>query len=131
VTVSVETLLRECALTYGHIQLFRNEDGWQASVCHYGPPPVTRDSKVFSDPAEALRKALMEDARKTADVKRRYERAISERQIDIEDAIAAAKPTDDEPPVDSDGFCMICENGGAGCDACNPSVDDDFEGMLA
>lgn len=95
-TVSVETLLRESALTYGHIQLFRNEDGWQASVCHYGPPPVTRDSKVFGDPVEALRKALLEDARKTADVKRRYERAISERQIELEDVIAAVADDDFE-----------------------------------
>lgn len=100
-TASVETLLRESALTYGHIQLFRNEDGWQASVMHYGPPPVTRDSKVFDDPVEALRKCLLEDARKTADVKRRYDAApkgcgvATPHQIDLEEAIAAAGDTDD------------------------------------
>lgn len=96
VTVSVETLLRESALTYGHIQLFRSADGWQASVCHYGPPPVTRDSKVFGDPVEALRKCLLEDARKTADLKRRYDAAPRAQQIDLEEAIAAVAVEDDD-----------------------------------
>jgi len=75
-SVNVETLLRESSLTYGHIQLFRSDDGtWQGSVCHYGPPSTTCDSKCFTDPVEALRKALMEDDRLSRDMLRRYNNA--------------------------------------------------------
>ena len=74
---TLETLLRGSALAYGHIQLFRDNDGWQASVCHYAAATVDNanrqvDSKVFADPTEALRKALLEDDRRTRDLERRY-----------------------------------------------------------
>ncbi|MBB5985954.1 hypothetical protein [Sphingobium lignivorans] len=94
--MSLETLLRECTLVYGHIQLFRDNGGWQASVCHY-PADTTEamrqtDSKVFADPVEALRKALLEDARKTRDMERRYASAPrAAAQTDIEEAIASAE----------------------------------------
>lgn len=97
-TVSLETLLRETRLTYGHIQLFRSDDGWQASICHYEPiDEQTRyhqtDGKVCADPVDALRKALLEDDRKTRDLERRYAAAPKmPQQIDIEDAIAATIP---------------------------------------
>lgn len=90
--VSLDTLLRESALTYGHIQLFRNKDGWQASVCHYGTPPAEpaqqTDSKVFDDPVEALSKCLGEDARKTADLRRRYANAPKHRDVAKPAAVA-------------------------------------------
>ena len=94
--VTLETLLHESSLTYGHIQLFRDEQGWQASVCHYGPERRdVHDGHVFGDPVEALRKALLEDARLSHDVQRKYDIAMAEKpvQIDLEEAIAAA--TDD------------------------------------
>lgn len=70
----LEALLRECTLTYGHIQLFRDDAGWQASIWHYGPKQQT-DGKAFADPVEALSKALLEDARITRDLERRYRNA--------------------------------------------------------
>lgn len=78
-TSPLETLLRETTLTYGHIQLFRNEEGWQASVCHYSPTAVsgvTINSKVSSDPVNALRAALLEDERRCRDEARRYGEAV-------------------------------------------------------
>lgn len=73
--VTIEDLLRESRLTYGHIQLFRDEQGWQASVYHYEPKDLV-DSKVFGDPVTALRAALMEDDRKTRDMERKYAAAV-------------------------------------------------------
>ena len=78
-TSSLETLLRESSLTYGHIQLFRNEEGWQASVCHYEPTAVsgvTINSKVSSDPVNALRAALLEDERRGREVVKKYAAAV-------------------------------------------------------
>jgi len=96
-TVSVETLLRECVMVHGRIQLYLHPSGrWQATISHFNGHSTHPLDEQWNDPVDCLRKALMEDARKTADVKRRYERAISERQIDIEDAIAAATVSDDD-----------------------------------
>lgn len=114
-TDSLEALLRESRLTYGHIQLFHDDQGWQASVYHYEPKRLTHDGKVMSDPVAALRAALLEDERKTRDMERRY--------------AAAEKLGDVSPPLDVDGFCMICEAGG--CDACRPASDDEFEDIFA
>jgi hypothetical protein len=76
-TTSLETLLRECSLDYGHIQLFRSEEGWQASIYHYSKhePMTCVNSKVSSDPVNALRAALVEDERRARDLTRRYEAA--------------------------------------------------------
>ena len=74
-TSPLETLLRETSLTYGHIQLFRDDSGWQASVCHYEPTAasgVTINSKVSSDPVNALRAALLEDERRGREVAKKY-----------------------------------------------------------
>jgi hypothetical protein len=99
-TANVEDLLRESALTYGHVQLFRDKHGWQASICHYGTPPMEpvqqTDSKIFADPVEALRKVLMEDDRKTRDIQRSYANAPKAgAQIDLEEAIADAVVRDE------------------------------------
>jgi hypothetical protein len=76
-TTPLETLLRECSLDYGHIQLFRSEEGWQASICHYSKHEAMQcvNSKVSSDPVNALRAALVEDERRARDLERRYEAA--------------------------------------------------------
>ena len=103
VSSDLADLLRQSSLTYGHIQLFRDEAGWQASVCHYGPERRdVHDGRAFADPAEALRKALLEDQRRSRDVARRYDIAMSERpaQIDLEEAIAAAVPPTVDPFAD-------------------------------
>lgn len=71
-TDTIETLLRDSRLSYGHIQLFRDEAGWQASVYHYEPKRLTSDGKAMADPANALRVALLEDERRTRDLERRY-----------------------------------------------------------
>lgn len=110
----VETLLRESALTYGHIQLFRDEAGWVASVCHYRSVPP-QDGDTFTtgasdDPVDVLRKALIEDERRTRDLERKY--AASNKGV---------------PPVDQDGACTICEGGG--CDACLKQID--IEDLIA
>lgn len=86
-TDSLETLLRESRLTYGHIQLFHDDQGWQASVYHYEPKRLTHDGKVMSDPVAALRAALLEDERKTRDMERRYAaEMVKKKQV----AVAAA-----------------------------------------
>lgn len=68
----VEDLLRACALDWGHIQLFRDSQGWQASVCHYRPRRDVHDGVRFADPVDALRAALVEDDRQARDLARRY-----------------------------------------------------------
>ena len=91
----LESLLCECQLRYGHIQLFRNEAGWQASVYHYTPKALT-DSAVFSDPVQALRVALVEDDRKTRDMERKYARAVSTKTAAIAKvAVLPAREDDD------------------------------------
>lgn len=112
---TLEALLRASTLTYGHVQLFRDDQGWQASVYHYEPKTLT-NGRALDDPVDALRVALVEDDRKTRDLARRY--------------AAAEKVGSGDAPVDSDGFCMICENGGSGCDACRATTTDDFEDMF-
>lgn len=107
---TLEALLRSSSLTYGHVQLFRDEHGWQASVYHYEPKTLT-NGRVLNDPVDALRVALVEDERKTRDLERRYAVAVK-----VGDA-----------PVDADGFCMVCEGGG--CDACRPATDE-FEDLF-
>ncbi len=109
----LEQLLRECAMTYGHIQLFRDEAGWQASVYHYSPKKLTHNGKAKDDPVEALRAALIEDERLTRDVQRRYDAAVKAGPI--------------EQVADADGFCLICEGGG--CDLCRAGADD-FEDIF-
>lgn len=69
---SIETMLRSTSMRYGHIQLFRDDQGWQASVYHYEPKRLTHDGRVMSDPVDALRAALIEDERRTRDLERRY-----------------------------------------------------------
>lgn len=76
-TASVEDLLRESAMTYGHIQLFRDDAGWAVSIQHYGPigePPPGKAFTlgIFDDPVDGLRKALIEDERRTRDLERKY-----------------------------------------------------------
>lgn len=71
----LEDLLRASGLTYGHVQLFRDADGWQASVCHYEPRRDVHDGVRFADPVDALRAALIEDDRQARDLERRYEAA--------------------------------------------------------
>lgn len=89
-TDSLETLLRESRLTYGHIQLFRDDHGWQASVYHYEPKRLTHDGKVMSDPVAALRAALLEDDRKTRDMERRYAaEMVKKKQAAVEAAMVA------------------------------------------
>lgn len=80
----LEALLCECQLRYGHIQLFRNEAGWQASVYHYTPKTLT-DSAVFSDPVQALRVALVDDDRKTRDMERKYQAQKPKRVMPADD----------------------------------------------
>lgn len=68
----LEDLLRGCALDWGHVQLFRDADGWQASVCHYRPRRDVHDGVRHADPVDALRAALIEDDRQLRDLARRY-----------------------------------------------------------
>ena len=68
----IEDMLRSTSMRYGHIQLFHDDQGWQASVYHYEPKRLTHDGRVMSDPVDALRAALIEDERKTRDLARRY-----------------------------------------------------------
>lgn len=83
---SLETLLRQTALEHGHIQLFRDECGWQADVCHYRRDPRdARGGKNFTDPVDALRAALIEDERIAREVALKYR--------------AAPKAGDDAPPA--------------------------------
>jgi len=72
VTDSIDDLLRSTRMHYGHIQLFRDDQGWQASVYHYEPKRLTHDGKVSDDPVAALRAALIEDERRSRDLERRY-----------------------------------------------------------
>lgn len=67
----LENLLRRCPVEYGHIQLFRDETGWQASVCHYNPNTIT-NSRAMEDPVEALCIALADDQSKCRDIAQRY-----------------------------------------------------------
>ena len=71
----LETQLRGCELDWGHIQLFRDANGWQASVCHYAPRRDIHDGRVFADPVDALRAALIEDDRQARDLERRFTEA--------------------------------------------------------
>ena len=68
----LEELLRASRLDYGHIQLFRDASGWQASVYHYEPKTLTHDGRVSDDPVATLRLALVEDDRRSRDLERRY-----------------------------------------------------------
>ncbi len=110
---SLETLLRATTLAYGNIGLHRSRDGlWFASISHFSDH-LTKDCKGYGDPVEALRVALIEDARVTADQVRKYKGAAKlggwkeksgfptfprdggevagdSRQIDLEEAIASA-----------------------------------------
>lgn len=61
------------------------------------------------DPVQALTAALVEEDRLRREGRRLERVGRDFRQMDIEDAI------DDEG-------CVICENGGQGCDACRPAV---------
>lgn len=88
---SIEALLRESRLTYGHIQLFRDDQGWQASVYHYEPKRLTHDGKVMDDPVAALRAALLEDERKTRDLERRY----AAEMVKKKQAVMVATPDDE------------------------------------
>ena len=83
----LETLLRTVALDYGHIQLFRDANGWQASVCHYEPRRDVHDGIAIADPVDALRAALIEDDRQARDLERRYAEApkVGDTASDIED----------------------------------------------
>lgn len=87
-TATLDELLRECRIEYGHIQLFRDADGWQASVYHYEPQRLTYHGKPLEDPVDALRKALLEDERLTRDLERKY----------------AAAPKQGDATADSDDF---------------------------
>ena len=100
----LETLLRDSAMVYGSIGLFRDKEGWHAAVTHYEVGRVgalhSGRSVTDCDPVTALRVALLEDDRRTRDLSRRYGAAMvgaQPAQIDIEDAIAAAvAPVADE-----------------------------------
>ncbi len=70
--MSLETLLRDSNLRYGRIALDRTPDGlWHAAICHFNDH-MTKDCAGHDDPVDALRVALIEDARITADKVRRY-----------------------------------------------------------
>ena len=103
-TDSLDALLRDLPITYGHIQLFRDASGWQASVYHYAPKAEKQltNSKVFDDPVEALRVALIEDERKTRDMERKYARAVSKKA-----AASAAKAV--LPAQEDDDFGSMFE----------------------
>jgi hypothetical protein len=113
-SLTIEALLRDCRMTYGHIQLFRDAAGWQASVYHYEPKRLTHDGVACADPVDALRLALIEDERRSRDLERRY--------------AAAEKAGAVDQATDADGACLICEGGG--CDLCNPISDESFEELF-
>lgn len=92
---TLETLLRASTLTYGHIQLFHDDQGWQASVYHYEPKTLT-NGRTLDDPVDALRVALVEDDRKTRDLERRYSAAVVQKKQATVAAVMAADPDDFE-----------------------------------
>jgi len=98
-TDSIEDLLRSTRMHYGHIQLFRDDQGWQASVYHYEPKRLTHDGRVMDDPVAALRAALIEDERRTKDLERRYAASVKlgdgERVQKVRDAVTALSGGDD------------------------------------
>lgn len=79
----IEDMLRSTSMRYGHIQLFHDDQGWQASVYHYEPKRLTHDGRVMSDPVDALRAALIEDERKTRDLARRYAAAAKVSAVSV------------------------------------------------
>jgi hypothetical protein len=84
---------------YGHIQLFRDDQGWQASVYHYEPKRLTHDGRVIDDPVAALRAALIEDERRSRDLERRYAGSVklgdAERAQKVRDAVTALSGSDE------------------------------------
>lgn len=114
---SVEELLRASAMSYGHIQLFRDDAGWAVSVQHYHlDQPAAADGftlGIFDDPVDGLRKALIEDDRRTRDLERKYaaskkgapEPAPLDPQVDLEDYLAetAATAAPSDPMADMFG----------------------------
>lgn len=82
----IEDMLRSTSMRYGHIQLFHDDQGWQASVYHYEPKRLTHDGRVMSDPVDALRAALIEDERKTRDLARRYAAAEKVSAVSVKTA---------------------------------------------
>ena len=71
---SLEDLLRSVDLTYGNVTISVMNGEWGATVCHFGGRATMTHhmGDLHSDPVDALRTALIEDARKGLDVKRRY-----------------------------------------------------------
>lgn len=81
---TIEDLLRDSAISFGHIQLFRDDAGWTASVQHYGPGPgVTSDVTLptCDDPVDALRAVLIEDDRRSRDIERKYAAAVAAKKV--------------------------------------------------
>lgn len=97
--MSLEALLRDSAMVYGSMQLFRDREGWNATVSHYDAATVgaqhTGRTVTDCDAVTALRVALLEDDRRTRDLSRRYDAAAKGEQIDIEEVLAAAAAEDD------------------------------------
>ena len=103
---TLEDLLRESKMTYGHMQLFRDDAGWHVSICHYRTSPPNHGNDdftigIFDDPVEGFIKALLEDDRRTRELERKYAASSKgsefgePKQIDLEEAIAAAPPPAD------------------------------------
>lgn len=65
--MNTDDLLRGSPLTWGHIQLFRDKDGWQASVCHYEPRKDLGNDRFFDDPVKALQHILAQDQKPADD----------------------------------------------------------------
>lgn len=73
--MTLEELLRDCKLYNGRIQLSAHRGQWTAVVAHFDGGHMTSmvgQDEWRDDPVEALQIVLIEDARKTADVVRRY-----------------------------------------------------------
>ena len=120
---SMEQYIRQLGQDGFRLHLWSTSEGFQANVSEPGVNAWTCVTSV--DPVDAVREALRQRAGgiSTRIVQAHSEQhdapRVSAQQVDIEEAIEAAA-------VDADGFCMICESGGNGCDACRPpaAVDD-------
>lgn len=116
----IDHFIRQAADEGLQLHLWRTKSGYQANVKEASAAGWTVVSA--DDPIDAVVQALAHRATRWRD----REVVIEPEQMDIEDAIASAVADDDE------GFCVVCESGGSGCDACRPAAadDDDFGDLL-
>ena len=82
----LETLLRNTELRHGRICLYTDKGEWFAAVTHFHGHQTHLGGETWhSDPVDALRAALVEDDRKSRDIKRRYTEAPKKGAVQDDD----------------------------------------------